>query len=452
MQKLQKQVATELVGLCTREEVEAPVMNDGTYMCQASGHVDNNGRFTADGKTISSLLQKEEKNVLEIANHAVITVKNQHNEPEEVVLSRSARTDTAQKILDKSRADIQSRLQSRSQNGLTEKVNPDGSLYYEYQRVDVTLMDSNILKSVATTMRSGVKNIKASLSRKKTSPIENERAFVRNKKQAVDEVWKGKDAKIDTATSRRYIEHIFGDKVVREYEPHVVNFVFSGQAKKPENVARARQENIGPAIVLFETILKNAKLSEDIKQKYVEAFKNKNSNERNKLLVKYIEEDLKGLPSGSLKSAFRAMLVMLTGKDEAQKNYDNRDGSDQQFLLFNLLSEMAGTALSVECKSGNDRSLTAVSLVCSAKEWKRQHDNQLYDPTQHPKDSHEFKAFQHSFNSYAIAFGPQNLLAARGPGKNGKPDLKTGKSPVFMKYAQGLDTTFNILGRKPETA
>lgn len=452
MQKLQKQVATELVGLCIRKEVEARPISDGTYMCQVSGHVGSDGKFSADGKTISSLLQKEEKNVLEIANHAVISIKDQYGDSDEVVLSRSARTDTAQKILDKSKADIQARLLSSSKNGLAQVTKEDGTTYYEYQRVDVTLMDTNIMKSVATTMRSGARNLKGSLSRKKNSPVENERAFVRNKKRAVKEVWEGKDAKVDPLTSRRYIEHTFDHQVVREYEPQVVNFVFSGQAKKPENVARARQENIEPAIVLFKTILDKSSMPEGLSRNCREAFAMTDARTRNEQLATHIKNSI-GSSSldPTLKSVCRAMLVMLTGKDEQNRDYDNKDGSDQQFLLFNLLSEVAGAALSVECKSGNDRSLTAVSLACSAKEWKRAHEGQLYDPTQHSDDSHEFKAFRHGFNTYAIAFGPQNLLAARGPGKNGKPDLKTGKSPVFMKYAQGLDATFNILGQKPKT-
>lgn len=434
MAKLQAEIATDLVGLVTRKELEADPIKDGTYLCQKSGHIENS-TFQQDGKTISSLLQKSEKDVAEIANHAVIVLKDQHGKSDEVVVSRSSRTDTTQKIRDKSRADIQLRLESQSKKGLVKR---DG--YYEYQRVDTTFMDTNLFKSLATTFRSGVRNLKAAVTGQKLSPVENERKFIQNKRKAVEELWKG--AKSDERG--RYIEHTFinGEKV-REYEPLVTNFVFSGQANKSENIARARRENCKHAQLLFMRILQNRMPDSRCLQA-------KNSDE----LASYIREDIARVSDPNLKSAFRAMLVHLTGKDEKGTNYDTTDGSDQQFLLFKLLADLAEVAFTVECKSGNDRSLTGVGLVCAAKEWEKSHGQQLYDPTQYTSKDQEYKDFAFGFTSYVVAFGPQNLLAARGAGSDGKPDLKTGKSPVFNKYADSavVDRTFNILGKKAKAS
>ncbi len=456
--KLQSAVATDLVGLVKRKPVTADAINEtGPSMCQTSGHVNEKGEFTKDGKTVSSLLQKTDATVCEIANHAVITLGDSHNSNDEVVLSRSARTDTADKIDKKSLADIQARLDSTSKNGLVKVNNSDGSYHYEYQRVDISLMDANVLKSIATTLRSGIRNFKSIMKGEKTSPVENERRFLRNKKRGIKEIWNKKESKVDPASNRRYIERTCSETVngvkqevkVREYEPLVSNFVFSGQAKKPDNVKSARLGNIEPAVALLRTMVEN---TQDL-QKYKDTF-DLSPTKRNKRLVELIEIDLKSevLPENT-KSALRAVLITLTGLDENKKNYDTKEGSGQQFLAFALLSEVANAAKSIECKSGNDRSLTAVALLCSAKEWQRNHEGNLYDPTQET-DHSSFSTFKNSFNKYVTAFGPQNLLAARGVGENDKADLKTGKSPVFMRYAEDhveeIKKTFNILGLKEE--
>lgn len=431
--KLTDQIATQLVGLVKR----APVLAPGDLsLCQISGHIDDEKSFTADGKAVSSLLQKSESNVSEIANHAVIKCGDA------VVMSRSARTDTAAKILDKSAADIQARLETTSEEGLV-KVGD----HYEYSRVDISLMDADFIKASATTMRSAVKNLKALVKGQKTSPVESERAFLNNKKKAIKEIWHSKDSKVDADTNRRYIERTINGQKIREYEPLVCNFVFSGQANKPKNVKNARLGNIEPAIVLFRAIVQKEGLD-----RYAEALA-LSPTKRNEVLVGLIMKDLQDETiSNELKIPLRALLVTLTGKDEKQKNYDTAEGSGKQFLLFHALSRQAKVAESAECKSGNDRSLTAVGLLCSAKEWEVAHEGKYYDPT--TENTSDFAEFSASFAKYASIFGPQNLLAARGPGKDGKPDLKTGKSPVFMRYAgdnlPALQKTFNILGLKKQ--
>jgi hypothetical protein len=287
--------------------------------------------------------------------------------------------------------------------------------------------------------------------------MENERQFISNKKKSIKEIFK--DAKTDK-TGQRYIEHKFKitppgkteprEITVREYQPQVFNFVFSGEAKNPQNISNARKSNIEPTLNLFRRVLANPEHNEFLKEKYNKLLDSAGTPEGKEALCAQLLEDLKSSKpplTPKMEMALRAVLVTLTGEDQNNHNYDNMNDCDSQFLLSNHLSKMAGCPISVECKSGNDRTATSMALACAQEEFERE-VGRPHDPNN--TNDLEKAFFDKQFNKYMVAFGRPNVVASRGVKEDGNPLLKTGKSPPFLKHCNPLEmlNNFKIKGLK----
>ena len=414
--KFEATVASMLVGCCVvRNIVSLPFSGEGNIQ-QIAGHVQRDGLF------ISGLASSEEpQKKMEVshpANTAYILCGDK------VLCSRSSRTDTPEKILEKSLMDISGRLGTQGKDGLVKAS--DGE-YYIYQRNDVTLMDTSRLKAIATSAVSAGKSFMSWIAGKGTKPIESERQFVADKRKAARELF----AKSELEDKRgRYIEHKFHlngkETVVREYEPRIFNFVFSGQAKDPKNIENARIDNIVPTLDLFKKYIE--KSDGDLK-KYIPFLGEKKALQE---ILKFDLEPLnpKGIKDNDLRMALRAVLVSMTGRDENGHNYDTMDDCDSQFLLIHHLADMAKSPISVECKSGNDRTATATALICAQNEYKA-----IYGKVFDPVSSVNSMKFRILFTKYIEGFATPNLIASRGIGSDGRVEIKTGTSPVFLKNA-----------------
>lgn len=461
-EKLQKSIASDLVGLINRKPTDASEFKDAKgvkhHMKQTPGHM-KDGKFIP-GHTISAELSNIDAKVMELPNQAVITFHSSDpNQADEVILGRSGRSDMQNKVDDKSQLDILSRLESKTRKGLKEVKDDNGNVLYEYQRSDVTMMDTNKFKSTGTTLLSGAKRTKKILQRKPVTPIESERKFVHDKRAAIKNQW-AEGTPDPNRGGRRYIERTFTTSdeqtyTVREYEPLVWNFVFSSSAKSDANVKAARQDNIPNALYLFSQLVQEPGFDQFANYAKIDTSTKEGQQELAAALeheLRYNQESLKR----DQMLALKAVLVTLTGSDEKGKNYDNKDGSDVQFILLNHLADLTGTAITVECKSGNDRTATAMALRCSLKEFERVFGRR-YDPTQpdyiSPKNRAKGKTrtdldrMKTRFNRYALEFGAPNVRASRGMDEKGKAVLKTYTSPVFRKYGdiKRLKEDFNLI-------
>lgn len=454
--KLKKEIAKDLVGLVDR--VDSRVETQAGKMLQVAGHVEND-RFT-HGRAVSADLGNSEKKLLELPNQAFIVSENLQGDTE-VVLSRSARTNTESKIFDKSTADIEARLNTTTKNGLEQKQDENGDKYYTYCRSDVTLMDMSLIKSIGGTAESGAIGLFRQTKGKTGIPINDERRFVESKRKNAQKRW-DKEGVLDTSIGRKYIKREVtyienGQEktaTVREYEPLIFNFVFSSQAGKSVNVKQAREDNIPGALFLFKHLC-NKHSTNPAFDKYQTMMKKEALSEYDRAtLFFHLKTDIDEMgkkenltaDEKKLELALRGLLVTLTGSDKG-RNYDNEHGADIQYILLNHLADYSGSPISVECKSGNDRTATAMALRCAMKEYEKNHGGQPFDPLfmLEDKGNTEFRAL---FTQFIFEFGAPNVIASRGLSDNDKVQLKTKTHPGFQKYInrndKNIQDTFNI--------
>lgn len=443
VREIKKNIAPLLVEFVNRETVQSEFqVGDKTYTLSET-HISSPSAEVQKGATTT-----------EAANKRCISIKDE-NGSERIVGTFSSRTDDIKKIEQKSNEDIQARLDTTSKEGLVEvKNNLSDIKIYNYTRLDVSFMDASPIKSKWTRATSRGK------------PPEDEKAFLQAKRDAIDKFWNDKNEQLKRDENGILCwERPFTvkkndnqtEKVkVREYKPVILNHVFSREATNlifsRGEVKKARESNIEANIKLFmpkldecEQVIKNAiGVFEDSKKSPEDLTKFTSVISRAIRYKTIVREDL----SNVLKDFY----FCLTGEyidDNKTYKYDPASESALQYMMTIKYSKATNNALSVECKSGNDRTATAVAITCAQEEFEKGHGYPfLLRPKKHSADESyekEFKEFKELFNKYMIDFGKPTVLASRGQ-KNGKPVLKTNSSPVFNIFAdrEALGLIFHI--------
>jgi hypothetical protein len=485
-----RKLGNSLVGLVSRMPV---ARNYGKHQqIQIAFHVDPHDDRIILNTTLSSELQKKVK-VDSLANHAFI-MRVKPNGDSDVLLSRSGRCDSDSKIRAKSRAHIFACLGSTTfKNLIPFKVN-SYLAGYTFQGIDFSFMDEDLLKSLGVT-------VQAVLKRK---AIEDERKYLAERRSAIEETWNSADVKKDER-GRAYIEHKFSiakemeqeeeneesvtapqepvlineEHVIREYQPLAVNYVFSGQAKDPNNVKAARLANSKSYLEMTAQLLRilegknerqlrsaRSKKGEGqaeyeglqkIKQTLEEA-----SNacdfclmttspehsaaevtvEYKKKLVRALKDIAahqtgETLPALKMHLAIRGLIILISGEDVNGESYDTEKRVAALYMFTILLAEVLNLAIMIACKSGNDRTTLGLALRCAMAHYEDVM-GRPFDPS--CIEGETFNAFCDWFVDAVIHFGRANLLAARG-----KPDLKALKSYPFKMYA-----SFNPESKEPK--
>lgn len=456
---IEKDIKDELVAFVERKEIQVGVKDnigqEVGVVKQNAGHMDY--KMDANGKRIGNFHEKttpsaelsNAKKMGNVTNQASVTYVDNTTQKEEVLMCRSGRTDTPEKIRDKSAGDIVARAMASKGQGddCLKPVKDDNGnvLHFEYRRTDTTLMDTALLKSGYTLATGAFFNLG------KETPLEAERMFVENKKKAVKNTWDESKCLRD-ANFRPFILHELKVDVgngpelitVREYKPLVFQFVFSSQSKSTDNLVAARKANLPSTLELGRLFaeksksdassIKDGSLAKSIKN-YQD---NPNSTNMQALQVKIIEcrQDLliNILPSNPDNPeetrnlyALEGLHAMLTGKNMQNESIDTVEGTGQQFLYASILSEIAGVAIGAECKSGNDRTIAAVSLLSASKEWEKTRGEPL-NPAEVKGENEGFKKI---FTKYMIMLGEPNVMASRGVAEGDvKPVLKTKTHPL----------------------
>lgn len=451
LQSLAKELGRKLVGLVRRGPIKKPLLSsDGEIketFTQKMSHVsiENDVARQVKGQTLSSELQKVYASVSEIANQGCVESNGR------VIISRSARTDTEEKILKKSLGDILYRLQTPSKQGLVPILkadgqpltDPEGRKIWEYARADVSFMDAGTTKALLTTGNSFLKKM---THRRATLPVESERWFLQNKRQAVENLWEDQE----------FIEHIVavkeGDKevehLVRESKPMVFEFAFSSQANKPHRLDRANRHNKESNLRLFERVLSNPFLRELFDAGSLNSIHSKT----NFAIAEPSDENLSALKK-DLREAHRTILeawmgsetqhldkvkldqldlclnglhIALFGKDLEGKVRKKPLDSGYQFIYTAMMAKFSNSALSNECKSGNDRTGTGTALACAVEEFEI-----TYGRPFHPQNSEDLKVFKDLFTENFQAFARPVVQASRG---GDRPVIKVGSHPVFKLF------------------
>jgi len=434
--KLQKDISFDLVGLVYRTPIT--LHGEGNEITQTHGHVEGNQYI--EGTAVSANLGITEQKNTETPNQAIVASK------EKVFVNRSARTNTKDKIFDKSTAGIIAMYKTETKQGLKPMLNSSGAQLvdsnnrpiYTTCRSDVTLMDLSLPKALVTTLVSGSKGLVQTMQGKQRIPLESERAFIQSKRKSSHEYWQQNGQRdqsgryyIDREMDLENAQGITEKVCIREYEPLVFNFVFSGQAKDPVHVKTAREDNIPGALTLF----KSWSAAEPKLLNYAQILKDDPPSKfQLKQFADFIQADLEDKTfSEKEEVALRGLLITLTGKDLDGTDYDNLEGADEQFIFLSHLSDMAGSPISVECKSGNDRTAAAVSLRCAMIRFEEKF-GRPYDPKERNALNDDFNHFKELFNTFMVAFSPSNLKASRGFAENGLPDMKSRTSRAATKY------------------
>lgn len=446
---IKNDLQAELVAFVERKEIQVGVEDDSGnevgVVKQNSGHMDyaedGVGEFH-QGFTPSAELPNAKK-IGNVVNQAYVTYDDKTTNKKEVLMCRSGRTDTPEKIKDKSAGDIVTRAMASKRKGdncLKAAQDKDGNKYFEYRRTDTTLMDTALLKSGFTLAKGALFNLG------KETPLEAERLFVENKQKAVKNTWdESKCSGIDEKGP--YILHKLNvdgsDITVREYKPLVFQFVFSSQANTTSNLEAARKANLPSTLELGRLFAKE--VGDTQLENCIKAYQEKPNAKNKEDLEKQLKNSHASVPAAKLRNkyALEGLYAMLTGVSMKGNSIDTIEGTGQQFLYASLLSEIAGVAIGAECKSGNDRTIAAVSLLSASKELEKI-NGEPFNPADVRGDNADFKPV---FTKYMIMLGEPNVMASRGVAEGDKkkrPVLKTKTHPL----AQLLTTDNNGKGIK----
>lgn len=484
--KIETQIKDDLVGLLERADVQVSFtvrQEEELTLTQVQG------RLTSDGELVSTTLsaekQSKEAGVKELANLGFIKASDGS-----VVCTRSSRSETESRVQEKSAMDIHGRLTAFEEaeadkslanlrsdpNGLHLKLEemqeegkiPPGLKYvgldpktsqpkFEYQRVDVSFMDRSRLKAVGTTLKSIGK------------PPENERAFLNSKESSVENLFRD-------GNLQRTVEFLGVQCTVEEKKPIVLNHVFSAQANSTfvtglggsTHVEVAAARNTQGTLQLLQPTLR--RLSEKLVNEQASAEGERinvlrdsigacssaistidelqgrepftlDQNECNALAKKLEDSALafvsaQGGEEEKIATVLNQMAILLRGeKPFGGGPVDDGFGSLLQFTTTVMLTDLAGAALSVECKSGNDRTATGVALSCAMKEFEEV-TGRPYNPLHATKE--EEGQFAQLFVKYIQDFGRPNVMASRGAEVDGDPVIKVKTSPVFLRIIDQL--------------
>lgn len=431
--KIFKKIGDCLVGLLIRLPVKAVYENQ--TMVQQAYHVEQNeGVYSVIfGTTLSAELQKEYKGITTLANHASITCTSKSGNTS-VVCSRSSRCDSRETIIAKSIGDIDARLRSTKKNGLSPWYNEKNEqIGYTYQAIHVSFLDQNLLKSLGTTAKSISKTIVGD-----TAVIENERLFLENKRAAIEALWPdpspGEDEK-----NEPYIVHKIkineGILLVKEYKPLLFNLVFSEQANGEGNIKNARSTNIKNLLTLMGKIIEKLNIDDQMfKDSFEMCYNASKKGKVSEVDLQELAHRLNLIAAIGNKKEWHAyakygLAILISGKDINGVSCDRPEDVSSLYIYLLFLAEVLNLGVTIECKSGNDRTCTAMALSCAFTRFKEQLGERFYPPNCPPK-SNEFNFFCEFFTQAIIDFGIPNVLASRGSN-----ELKIRKSPPAIWHA-----------------
>jgi hypothetical protein len=338
----------------------------GAEVTQTLGHVE--GTEFVPGATVSSELQKKVSLTTEVANQGSITMGDR------VIFARSARTITPEQVLSKSSGDISSRMATSGRAGLKKNGG-----YYIYRRVDMTAMDRSAFKAQFT---------------------ENERGFLAKKEGSIAAIWDPPEVvpgdgntvrevggflvKWDASNQACYVERDIGGETVREYRPFKFEFTFSSTASRGFGIGstalrKTREHNRLAYVRLAGKMPMEEFLNEGMSIRLraaLAACEASPSEASQRVLVGVLQaaysqasENEGGIEEEKFKAALLGLMINLTGKGFAGEEYNTAEAPALEYLCLKYLTDLTEMALGGECKSGCDRTATAMAAACAAEEF-----------------------------------------------------------------------------------
>ena len=449
--KVLKDVKDELAILVKRNAVKTEFKSsDGSRSCmmeQSVGHIKPIAGGIGEvqfekGTTPSAELQKTQK-TKELANQGSVSRKN-NDGPGKFVVGRSARTSSADQIKQSSIGIIADKFNAEGESGFELKKGKDGE-YFEFQKVDVSFMDTSRLKSLAS------KAMSAPGALFKGRPLEDEKMFDQRHLDAIDELWGEGSGAIDAGDGKGpYIEHKIQVpvgaaggainmevKTFREYKPLFMNVVISSQGNDSNNLEVAHKRNIPNAIAMGKQL---AVRSEDTGLEKALAAYEKEPSLANKIGLKQSIQEAQKKPGNSENAniAMDGVFALVTGETLDGVSVKTIEGTKKQLLYMLAIAEELKAGVSVKCKSGNDRTAIGVSMAVGREAFAAT-EGKAYDPAK--STAEDDKKFAEHFAKSIDTFGHANVMGSRGPTSetDPRPVLKSKTHPLFQREMQKVE-------------
>ena len=397
--KLCNRLTQDLVGLLKRPIDQLSigerhyVQRCGHLNTELSGQMELTQDLTLSSDAIKRDYKRGNEHMLFFnANLASIESSNR------VLCTRSARTDTPRKLEELLAFNALTSL--KAANGditLANGFQHDSEIgEYEFQLALTTAMDLSLLKSLATRV---------------APKGENERKLIEHIEGAVSDLF-GDNQRITRSLN------VDGRAVdIHFARPLLLNTTISGQSSLAHNIEGHRQFN-RPAIMELVKILCIEWIQKD--------------DPRQLLAHELTQGLIQGKTGLSNRNFWRQPVVMearhnLSSKerlvlDFLQLAFSGQDANDNsllsatdpgvEFILLTYLLDSTNVALSVQCKSGEDRTLTLASLKFAATAFEEE-SLHSFDPLL-PPDHEDVKRFRVLFTDAANHFGKNMIKLVRG--------------------------------------
>ncbi len=455
-EKLQRKVAMQLVGLVNRNDVTVK-STSGYEITQRTGHAET--VFDTEGNPYTSLssqqtaasaeIPKHERDARTVANTSILTGSD-----DSVVCTRSGKTQKPHLQEQRSQFDIVARAEATTSkrlkkmkdgecvNGLACEIHGKKRIFV-YQPMLFSMMDSAQLKAVGTSLQGFAKRV---VKRSTKPPIENERVFLQKMKKAnVDRFSVGQPGVNKGTPPFRTHNIVLGDG--EQFEVHelpaiIQNHVYSSQANSAENRKAAKKANIdGQMKMLDRLLLKHPSLFQ--KQEYEDLKNNLDDPESITVIMKQVLGRVEGPKDSGLHmviQAFHANLAGIPLPRKASKNllevqkamYDRSDSAADFAHWAAIQADYLGLSFSPQCKSGNDRTASAVATAAARKIYKQAHGGKEYNPESCTASKRE--EYARYYSDALREFGFSNTEASRGPVKGDRSSIKIAKSRAAHKY------------------
>jgi hypothetical protein len=200
------------------------------------------------------------------------------------------------------------------------------------------------------------------------------------------------------------------------HRPLLLNCVFSGQARDPENLLAARRTN-APAMV---------RLAHDLAAVWLRvaadpattacATRLRVARHEASLVAALMEPATAALAArmpARDRLALTAVTVGLTGSDFHGDAYLRPEDPGWELVLWTHLLRRTGRACHIQCKSGEDRTLSMVGMLCAADAYERQ-VGQPCDPRVVEGRSADLRLIGALFSEAADTFGADPIRDVRG--------------------------------------
>ena len=394
--KLCAKLTQDLVGLVKRPVNEVVV--GGTSFTQRCGHIDAGplGLDTViNDVTLSSVAIKKDHKPGNEFMHRFNASLARVQAGGLAVCGRSARSDTPQKLEELLKFNALSALEA-AQGDLSQATGfhlDETTGEYRFQLTLISAMDRSTLKGWFSVLTGG----------------EDERKFIANIEGSIENLF-GESQQLTRVLS------LGGAPVKVCFErPALVNLTLSGQSRLEANIARHRSCNRPTLDRLLGELCATWGQSEG----------------GEKILARFFEE---GLESGTLSSE---QFWRQTPVETARRRVGDREalvvnliqhiytgstyGGDEllgdsdpgvEFVLLSYLLKETNQALTVQCKSGQDRTLTLVGLQVAATAFEQER-GYAFNPLL-PADAPDVVRFRELFTDAVNTFGEPMIKTVRG--------------------------------------